>query len=170
MSKPFLNNLKSPFVILTIGMPLSGKTTWIKNNIPDGTRVISRDNIILDLTNNNNYNEAWHSVSDKEINQILYKSYLESNKNRENVVIDMTFMRSKRRRITLDYYKKEYYKLGVTFPFLTKDEYEFRNDKRRKEENKYIPYGVIEKMISDFQPINQEKEGFNKIIKAYGNK
>jgi predicted kinase len=151
-------------------MPLSGKTTWIKKNVPDGTRIISRDDIISELSNNTNYNEAWHSVKDKEVNKVLYQSYLDSNKNRENVVIDMTFMRSKRRRITLDYYKKEYYKLGVTFPFLTKEEYEFRNGKRKREENKHIPYGVVEKMMSDFQPINQVEEGFDKIIKAYASK
>ena len=165
MSKKIdIHKLKKPFVILTIGIPLSGKSTWVNKNIPDDVRVISRDNIIMELSDTDDYNEAYKKVDEKKVNKILYESFLDSNKKRQSVIIDMTFMTSKRRRITLDYYKKDYYKLGVVFPFISKEEFEKRNEKRKIEEKKYIPYSVIENMLSNYNTIDQEKEGFDKII------
>ena len=41
-------NIKEPFVIILIGPPLSGKSTWIRENFPN-TDVISRDEILMDV-------------------------------------------------------------------------------------------------------------------------
>ena len=157
-----LKSLKEPFVIILIGPPLSGKSTWVRNNFPD-TKVICRDEILMDVYGSRNYNDAFQKVNQKEVDRVLHQTMVDANKNRENVIIDMTHMASKRRRVNLDYFSADYFRLGVIFPILSDDEYQRRNKKRIEEENKNIPVGVLKNMISQYQVI-REDEGFDKVI------
>mgnify|MGYP002071960652 CR=1 FL=1 len=155
-------NLKEPFVIILVGPPLSGKTTWIRNNFPN-TEVISRDEIVMELAGTRNYDIAFNSVDQKEVDRVLHQRMVNVNKNRENVIIDMTHMTSKRRKQNLEYFDNDYYKLCVIFPLLSEEEYERRNQKRIEEENKNLPMHIVKRMISQYQPIRQD-EGFDKIV------
>lgn len=157
-----LKHLKEPFVIILIGPPLSGKTTWIKNNFPD-IDVISRDEIVMDVHGSRNYDLAFSNVNQKEVDRVLHQKLTDSSKNKINVIIDMTHMSSKRRKQNLDYFSDDYYKLAVIFPILSDDEYVKRNDKRIKEENKNLPMHIVKRMISQYQAIRQD-EGFDKVI------
>jgi predicted kinase len=157
-----LRKLKEPFVIILIGVPLSGKSTWIRENFPD-TNVISRDEILMDVYGSRNYDLAFNRVNQKEVDRVLHQELEKANKLGENVIIDMTHMATKRRKNNLDYFDDKYFKLGVIFPILTDEEYERRNSKRRVEESKTIPMQVIKRMISQYQVI-KETEGFDKVI------
>lgn len=157
-----LKNLKEPFVIILVGPPLSGKTTWIRNNFPT-TDVISRDEIVMEVYGSRNYTEAFKSVNQKEVDRVLDAKLKEANQMKKNVIIDMTHMTSKRRKQNLDYFSDDYYKLAVIFPILKEEEYERRNKKRIEEENKDLPMHIVRNMISSYQPIRSE-EGFNKVI------
>lgn len=157
-----LKNLKEPFVIVLIGPPASGKTTWIKQNFPT-TNVISRDDIVMEVYGSKNYTEAFKNVDQKEVDRILHERLVDANLQKKNVIIDMTHMASKRRKHNLNYFSNDYYKLAVIFPILSEDEYERRNKKRIEEENKDLPMHVIKSMISSYQPVSAD-EGFNKII------
>jgi predicted kinase len=157
-----LRNIKEPFVIILIGPPLSGKSTWIRENFPD-TTVICRDEILMDVYGSRNYTEAFKNVNQKEVDKVLHQSLVDANKEKKNVIVDMTHMGSKRRKQNLKYFTKEYYKLGVIFPILSDEEYVRRNQKRIDEENKNIPMSVIKGMISTYQTI-QPDEDFNKVI------
>ena len=157
-----IKNLKEPFVIILIGPPLSGKTTWIRENFPT-TKVISRDEIVMEVYGSRNYTEAFKSVDQKEVDKVLGQRFLDANKEKKNVIVDMTHMASKRRKQNLNYFTDDYYKLGVIFPILTDDEYVKRNQKRIEEENKDLPMGIVKSMISSYQPITSD-EGFNKVI------
>jgi predicted kinase len=157
-----IKNLKEPFVIILIGPPLSGKTTWIRENFPT-TEVISRDEIVMEVYGSRNYTEAFKSVDQKEVDKVLGQRFLDANKEKKNVIVDMTHMASKRRKQNLNYFTNDYYKLGVIFPILTDDEYVKRNQKRIEEENKDLPMGIVKSMISSYQPITSD-EGFNKVI------
>lgn len=154
--------LPEPFVVILIGPPLSGKTTWIKDNFPT-TDVICRDEILMDVHGSRDYNKAFSEVDQKLVDRILDQNLRESNANKKNVIIDMTHMTSKRRRQNLSYFTDDYYKLAVIFPILSDDEYHRRNEKRIHEENKDLPMYIIKRMISSYQPVSKE-EGFNKII------
>jgi predicted kinase len=159
-----LKNLKEPFVIILIGPPLSGKTTWIRNNFADReVELISRDQIVLDVYGSDNYDDAFNNVNQKEVDRVLHTKMIDANKNRKNVIVDMTHMGSKRRMQNLSYFDDDYYKLAVIFPILSDEEYVRRNDKRSGEENKTLPMHIIKRMISQYQPIRKE-EGFNKVI------
>ena len=56
-----IKNLKEPFVIILIGPPLSGKTTWIRQNFPT-TEVISRDETVMEVYGSRNYTEAFNKL------------------------------------------------------------------------------------------------------------
>lgn len=157
-----LKHIKEPFVIILVGPPLSGKTTWIRNNFPT-TDVISRDEIVMEVYGSRNYTEAFKSVDQKEVDRVLDARLKEANLLKKNVIIDMTHMASKRRKQNLDYFSDDYYKLAVIFPILKEEEYERRNKKRIEEENKDLPMHIVKSMISSYQPIRPE-EGFNKVI------
>ena len=157
-----IKNLKEPFVIILIGPPLSGKSTWIRENFPT-TEVISRDEIVMEVYGSRNYTEAFKSVDQKEVDKVLAQRFLDANKEKKNVIVDMTHMASKRRKQNLNYFSNDYYKLGVIFPILSDDEYERRNQKRIEEENKDLPMRIVKSMISSYQPITTD-EGFNKVI------
>jgi predicted kinase len=157
-----LKHIKEPFVIILVGPPLSGKTTWIRNNFPT-TEVISRDEIVMEVYGSRNYTEAFNKVDQKEVDRVLDARLKEANQLKKNVIIDMTHMASKRRKQNLDYFSDDYYKLAVIFPILKEEEYERRNKKRIEEENKDLPMHIVRNMISSYQPIKSE-EGFNKVI------
>lgn len=157
-----IKNLKEPFVIILIGPPLSGKTTWIRENFPT-TEVISRDETVMEVYGSRNYTEAFNNVDQKEVDRVLTQKFLDANAAKKNVIVDMTHMASKRRKQNLNYFSNDYYKLGVIFPILSDDEYVRRNQKRIEEENKDLPMGIVKSMISSYQPITPD-EGFNKVI------
>ena len=157
-----LKQLKEPFVIILIGPPLSGKTTWIRENFPT-TEVISRDEIVMEVYGSRNYTEAFKNVDQKEVDKVLSQKFLDANLSKKNVIVDMTHMASKRRKQNLNYFTNDYYKLAVIFPILSEDEYERRNQKRIEEENKNLPMAIVKSMISSYQPITPD-EGFNKVI------
>ena len=157
-----IKNLKEPFVIILIGPPLSGKTTWIRENFPT-TEVISRDETVMEVYGSRNYTEAFKSVDQKEVDRVLTQKFLDANAAKKNVIVDMTHMATKRRKQNLNYFSNDYYKLGVIFPILSDDEYVRRNQKRIEEENKDLPMRIVKSMISSYQPITTD-EGFNKVI------
>jgi predicted kinase len=157
-----LKHLKEPFVIILIGPPLSGKSTWIRENFPT-TEVISRDETVMEVYGSRNYTEAFNNVDQKEVDRVLTQKFLDANASKKNVIVDMTHMASKRRKQNLNYFSNDYYKLGVIFPILSDDEYERRNQKRIEEENKDLPMRIVKSMISSYQPITPD-EGFNKVI------
>lgn len=155
-------NIKEPFVMILVGPPLSGKSTWIRNNFPN-TKVISRDEIVMELAGTRDYNKAFNEVDHKEVDKTLNSRLLQSNLDGDSVIIDMTNMTSKRRMQTLNFFNDSFYKVAVIFPLLTDDEYQRRNTKRIKEENKDLPIQIIKRMISSYQPISKD-EGFDKVM------
>lgn len=157
-----LNKLKEPFVIILIGPPLSGKSTWVKENFPD-VEVISRDETVMEVYGSRDYNKAYDNVNHGIVDKLVKKKIVDANKEQKNVIIDMTHMTSKRRRTNLDYFSDDYYKLGVIFPILEDKEYIRRNKTRKEEENKDISMAIINRMISSYQTIRPE-EGFDKVI------
>jgi len=159
-----INKIEEPYVILLIGPPLSGKTTWInKNFIDKSVNVISRDQIVLDEYGSDDYDESFKNVDQKKVNQILEESMENAAYNMENVIVDMTNLTSKRRKHTLSHFGDDYTKIAVIFPLIEWDEFISRNEKRKREENKTIPEHVIKRMISSYQAIRDD-EGFDKVV------
>jgi predicted kinase len=165
------DKIKTPFVIVLIGPPLSGKDTWIRKNFLEKeieVTTISRDDILMEMSDTDDYSDAFNTVSQKEVDAELQRRLLDAADNGKNAVINMTNMTSKRRRHNLEYFGDEFTKIAVIFPILEWDEYKRRNDKRKSEENKWIPEHVIKRMIGTYQPIREE-ENFDKVVSLENN-
>lgn len=159
----YLEN-NQPFVLIMVGAPLSGKSTYI-NKLKETLdfKVVSRDDIIMELSDSDDYNISFNSVDQKEVDSILKNRILEYSLNNENVIIDMTNLTSKRRKSNLNYFNEGYSKVALIFPIITFEEYLYRNNKRKNEENKNISVSIWQNMVNNFQTIKVE-EGFDKVF------
>jgi predicted kinase len=153
---------KSPFVLILSGIPMSGKSTWVRENYPD-VLAISRDEIVMEVAGTRDYNLAFKTVDQKAVDKLLVKRITEAATKKVDVIIDMTNLSRKVRIKNLSYFSDDYYKVAVVLPILDSAEYKRRNDFRSVNENKFIPPFVITNMMNSFVlPI--EDEGFDKII------
>ena len=160
------DKLKQPFVLVLVGPPLSGKTTWIRKNFTDKdieVTTISRDEILMDVAESDDYDWAYKNVNQREVDIELQRQLTEAADNGNNTIIDMTNMTSKRRQHNLSNFGDDFTKIAVIFPILDWEEYQIRNQKRSKDENKSIPEHVIKNMIKSYQPI-RDIEGFDKVV------
>ena len=160
-----IKNFKTPFVIILVGVPLSGKSTLIKSLLIENSdiSIISRDDILMSLYDGNDYNLAWKSVNQKEVDKLLVKKFESTNLERKNAIVDMTNLSSKRREQNLAYFDDDYYKVAIVFPEIKKEVLYERNKERHIKENKFIAEKIIDTMINSYQPIKYT-ENFNKII------
>jgi predicted kinase len=153
---------KSPFVILLSGIPMSGKSTWVRENYPD-TLTISRDELVMEVAGTRDYNLAFKTVNQKAVDKLLVKRITDAATQKVDVIIDMTNLSKKVRAKNLSYFSDDYYKVAVVLPILDAAEYKRRNDFRSLNENKFIPPFVITNMMNSFV-VPTEDEGFDKII------
>lgn len=159
-----LSKIKEPWVLVLIGPPMSGKDTWIKNqNFKEDTVIISRDQILLDVWGKDNYDEAFEKADQKLVDKKLNQLLVDTGKSNKNAIVNMTNMTRKRRKHNLSFFRN-HNKIAVIFPLLSDEEYERRNLKRQKEENKFIPLKVLKSMISSYKTVDKKEEGFDKII------
>jgi predicted kinase len=154
---------KSPFVIILSGIPMSGKSTWVRENYPD-TLAISRDELVMEVAGTRDYNLAFKTVDQKAVDKLLAKRITDAATQKVDVIIDMTNLSRKVRVKNLSYFSNDYYKVSVVLPILDSEEYKRRNDFRSINENKFIPPFVIKSMMDSFV-FPTDDEGFDKIIK-----
>ena len=81
--------------ILLIGPPCSGKSTFTKDY--QGI-IISRDNIIMNLSNSEDYNVAWHEVDQTVVDRLLQEEINFAIDEEKEFAVDMTNMTVKARR------------------------------------------------------------------------
>ena len=159
-----LNLEKQPFVMVLIGPPLSGKDTFIRNNLTQyNPIIISRDDIVMSLSKTKDYNKAFDEVNQGAVNRQLEQDMINAGKSDRNVIINMTNMTTKRRKGSLSHFNSNFYKIAVMFPILTDEEFTKRNEIRAREENKYIGMHIIKQMINSYTPIDKS-EGFDRVI------
>lgn len=157
-------------LLLLVGIPLSGKSTFVNllfkelGNESNSINVISRDDILMNESNESNYEKAFNTVNQKEVTKKL-NAKLEMAKEVKSGrwIIDMTQLSEKRRKHHLSFFKN-YYKVAIVFPIPNEAEINKRNLKREKSEGKYISKVVIEHMLSKYSPVKKQ-EGFDLIIK-----
>ena len=124
-----------PYLVLLIGTPLVGKSTFLKNNFNrGGYTLISRDDIILEVAETSDYDEAWKILSDcedefKMVDKLLKSRLIELNSLKENVIIDMTNMSRNGRHKHIAKFPK-HFKCAIIFDNLPMMEYELRNNDR----------------------------------------
>ncbi len=152
-------------MIMLVGPPLSGKDTYLRTGIYEHYEIISRDDILMSLHNNDNYSQAFEMVDQKRVDKLLNDKIQKSVDEHKDVIINMTNLVKRKRRGNLSKFPSDIYeKIAIVFPRLDVSEYEKRNNKRKSEENKSIPFKVIMSMINSWDDVTLD-EGFDKIIK-----
>lgn len=149
-------------VYILIGPPLAGKSTFRNKHLPNAF-VICRDDILMELSESDNYEEAFSSVDQKKVDEIL-RAKLEQGKNEELVVVDMTHMSPKRRKYNLSFFP-DHKRVAVVFDFPSEEEFAKRNAKRFAEEKKSISLAIFRNMRDSYISV-QSEEGFHKVVSA----
>ena len=147
----YLKGLDTPFVLLLVGPPLSGKDTFIRNLNLSGVEVISRDEIVLESSAGMNYNQAFRTVNQKQVDKILKEKLVKASESNSNVIINMTNLRKKKRNSFLMKFGDKFKKIAVVFPVLSIEEYQARNQNRTIQEGKTIAISIIQDMLNGFE-------------------
>jgi len=140
---------------LLVGPPCSGKSTYLENT--DKT-IISRDNILMELAETDNYSVAWNEVNQDEINKKLQENINKALQEDKDVIFDMTNMTFKSRMQKIERFKNKFNMDCVVF--LTPFNELLKRNKLRT--NKVLNEGVITNMCKSFQ-MPYDGEGFRSI-------
>lgn len=151
--------------IMVIGLPASGKDTYIKSFLKDNKEefvVLSSDDIREEL-----YGDPSIQGKPAEVFNLMNKRVKTALLNNKNIIYNDTNIKVKDRRGVLSEVKKfkDYMRyaviIGTTYPQCL-----INNKKRAKEGGRFVPEEVIKRMYYSFEPPHTF-EGFNKIEVYY---
>lgn len=151
-----------PVCKILIGVPASGKTTWVLDQEDWSEAVLSSDNIIEEIAfeYGMTYNEAFRSLI-KFADEVLERDAVSIAENGEDVIVDRTNVSRKSRKRWIDHFKSYGYTFeAYVFPVPDAEEHHRRLNNRP---GKTIPADVINSMIRNFEFPNED-EGFSKIV------
>lgn len=156
---------RNPQIILLVGLPGSGKSTFTNNyRLKKHGIIASTDDIIeerakeMGLT----YSQAFHKIDFKTVENEMKANIREAAKQGKNIIIDQTNMSTKSRASKMDLVPKSYDRYAIVFwPEI--DVVKARLEKRAKETGKVIPQKVIDSMLANYVPPS-DREGFKSII------
>lgn len=147
-------------LVVLIGLPASGKSTWVAENCPNHV-IVSNDAVVekYGAKLNLDYNEAWKKVSFKTVKYECNNTFKKAVSDKKSIVIDNTNMTPKARRT---YRAEGYYVKAVVFD-IPEEEWKRRTEKRKNETGKLVPDAAIMQMRKAYRPPAKE-EGFDEII------
>jgi len=142
-------------IIIMIGLPTSGKSSFIKKNLSH-IETISFDKTLLNYFKNLTYNDAIKlymndfQVQKKLKDKINHTFHLSLSKG-INLIIDFTNLtKEERNRWIIPSQKYNYQVIGI-YLNIDKKIFCYRNNIRKKKENKEIPLNVYSSMIEKFE-------------------
>lgn len=160
-------------LVLLVGLPCSGKDTFLKNMKEfDTYTVISRDDILMKYGKDNGlgveYSEIWNNLKEfdqEEIDRLLNEKFQDAARNCKDIVINMTNMSQKsRNRFTKNPLVKKYCKEAYVF-LVDLETLKERNKQRYNSTGKNIPESVFMSMTSRFkQPMLSEFDSVHTIF------
>jgi predicted kinase len=154
---------------MLVGVPGSGKSTWIKHNFEgrgaaEGLHIASTDDWIESAAKltGSTYNEMFKS-SIKEAEKLMYSTLEIATKAKMDIIWDQTNLTRKSRAKKLIMIPDIYQKIAVFFP--TPDNIWERLIHREMAEDKSIPESIVQSMIGQLQ-FPSADEGFDRVITA----
>ena len=152
-------------LIVLIGLPASGKSTWRENFLSKSDEefvIVSSDDEIERLCAEEGitYTEGFDKFVGKATG-IIKQKFREAVNKGSNVIWDQTNLTVKKRRGILQKVPEGYRCEAVAFE-LTVAELESRLAKREAETGKHIPHHVMKNMAKSYIPPTKE-EGFDKV-------
>ena len=160
LEKNFIHNPEKELIIL-FGLVGSGKSTYINNHLSEYF-VLSRDNLVDEFAEKENisYTEAYSLIhSDKRLKEKINNDFqrkIKKAKNYNKVVVDMTMLTKKQRRVMINNFPKHIPNIKI---FLTSyNELIKRNENRP---GKDLSYLIPE--LPKITTMPTYEEGFNQI-------
>ena len=158
-----------PVLAVVVGLPCSGKTTFIKEQFSNYV-TLSRDSYIDDRAKalGVGYLEAWNSLSKEQhadLDQRFEDEFRDAVIGGYDIVLDRTSLTVASRKRWLDI-AANHSKVAVFIPTSVNVCLD-RNMKRRAEHGKFVPDHVIREMYEGME-IPTEAEGFEKCRLATG--
>jgi tRNA uridine 5-carbamoylmethylation protein Kti12 len=142
-----------PTITFLIGVPGSGKSTWLMENLADlPVTVISTDDILEHwaFKNDMTYSEAWSKSPLAEIEGQMYRELLAAVTTNQHVIVDRTNMSEKARAKILARVPGEYLRFAVIFT-LDRFSLDRRLELRMQRTGKFIPPDVIDGMLARYE-------------------
>lgn len=157
--------MSKPVMWMLVGVPGSGKSTWIEETELDegqgqDTIILSTDDYIEHIASirGATYNEVFHDII-KDANRKMYEDLDWALAHNNNIIWDQTNTSRKSRKEKLAKIPAHYKKIAVFFPTPLLEELERRLASRP---GKVIPKGVMQNMIDCLnQPMLEE--GFDEV-------
>lgn len=154
-----------PEIIVLIGLPGSGKTTWRDKMLAKSDLnyvIVSSDDEIqrMAAADDKTYDQGFEKFMGKATGLMKQKFRDAVNSNR-SIIYDQTNMSPKKRRGILQQIPSNYRKVAVAFE-VDEEELNARLNKRAEETNKTIPPHVMKSMARSYVPPSKE-EGFDEV-------
>ena len=152
----------APEFIMMVGVPGSGKSTYIKNlkatNPEKDYVVLSTDDIISawGAERGLNYTQAFQKFEFKNAQSIFNANFRKAIKERRNIIVDRTNLTKKGRAKLLSNLPADYKTKAVVFE-IDPEELQRRLTTRAKETGKFIPDKVMSDMIASYVPPSKEE-------------
>lgn len=157
---------EAPKAYILIGLPGSGKSTWMREIMKTGKFVvISTDDEIEKFAKESGltYSQVFDAYI-KTATSNMRGNLKTAISQGSSIIWDQTNMSAKKRKGIIQSLPKSYDKIAVVFQ-VDRGELENRLAKRAKEEGKFIPKHVIDNMEASFQMPTLD-EGFKEIIRV----
>lgn len=159
-------NLQQPVAYILVGLPGSGKSTWVKSKLTSTNEyiIISSDAEIETYARSKGvrYSDVFDEYV-KTATSMMRTKLDDAIKNNKNIIWDQTNMSKKKRRSILQGLPPNYKKIAVIFD-IDNVELSQRLKKREDEEGKHIPSHIIDNMRRSYEPPT-ESEGFDSVIR-----
>jgi predicted kinase len=153
-----------PELIMMVGFPCSGKTTFIKKSYPNH-KINSYDDVMCEVYPGETYSESFVKADYKKVLEECYKRLDSDLEAGYDIVLDWTNLSPKSRRAKLRKVPRYYVKRAVVL--IAKKEELYRRNQIRAKEGKYIPQKVYDNMFKSYKKPT-EAEGFDSVRIIYG--
>lgn len=158
-----MEDLKRPTIYVLVGLPGSGKSTWIRNKEDAENFVIVSSDDEIDAyakSVGKTYSEVFDSQI-KSATKMMNAKFDDAIAQHKNIIWDQTNMTSKKRKAILSRVPNVYKKVAVVFQ-VDDNELADRLKYRAEKEGKYIPQHVLNSMRVSFE-MPSRSEGFHHI-------
>ena len=158
----YINEDKQKEIILLVGLPASGKSTYI-SKMKGKYDIVSNDLYVEKIAKKMKitYTEAFDKINRDDTLGNTRKEFDKAINKGKSIIVDNTNMNVKERSYFTKSTSEDYKKIAIIFK-ISDSELRKRLDKRGKETGKVIPDEVIEKMKAKYEPPTT-KEGFDEI-------
>jgi predicted kinase len=151
-----------PIAYILVGVPASGKSTWVANQKWAKDCVVTSTDKFVDeyaISKNKTYSEVFNAFMPTAIEYML-EEVREARENNDTIVWDQTSttVASRAKKIKM---LSEYHKIAVVFKIPEPAEHQ----RRLNRPGKVIPKNILKSMIDEFQ-IPTFEEGFDEIWNA----